>query len=63
MKCSSMSTALSPTCLHTAYRWCPAGITEGFLVTGVIVECLKQEGANVEDQCEDGAHDLRVSLE
>lgn len=37
----------------TAYRWCPAGITEGFLVTGVIVECLKQEGANVEDQCED----------
>lgn len=53
MKRSSVSTALSPTCLYTAYRWCPAGITEGFLVTGVIVECLKQEGANVEDQCED----------
>lgn len=63
MKCSSVSTALSPTCLHTAYRWCPAGITEGFLVTGVIVECLKQEGANDEDQCEDGAHDLGVSLD
>lgn len=42
MKRSSVSTALSPTCLHT-----------GFLVTGVIVECLKQEGANDEDQCED----------
>uniref|UniRef100_A0A3Q4G5G7 Myotubularin n=1 Tax=Neolamprologus brichardi TaxID=32507 RepID=A0A3Q4G5G7_NEOBR len=39
-----MSTASSPTCLHTTYRWRPAGVTEGFLVTGVIVECLKQEG-------------------